>query len=367
MSTPSAMNAEDRDSRRAETDESLRVERRQTDRALGRRIANFDDDADEVLKLARERADRLLEATRAAADARLPLNERTKVAVALLLEQRDEEDRVVARERAHADDLLADERRQRRDKLTAHLELERQTTDRRLALERSSADRAVSSRDDFLAQASHDLRGLTAAQKIYLSLLVKAVTSEQPGDRLLEHVAALVKIEAYMDRLIGDLVDTVAIEAGRLTVTATRQSAQQLVSTASAVFESLAQERDQSLSLAVPAADEPVLADAGRVIQVLGNLLSNAIKFSPPEGAIRLGFEAAAKEAVFFVADDGPGIPPERAPDIFERFVGSDSHTGLGLGLFIASRLVEAHGGRLWFEPNAPAGTVFRFSLPRAT
>lgn len=360
------MTTDDRESQRAETNESLRTERHRTDRELARRIAVAEEDADEVLQIARARADRLLEATRAAADARLPLSEQTKAAVELLLEQRDEEDQAVAGERKRADDLLTRERSERRQKLSARFELERQTTDLHLALERSSADTAVSSRDEFLAQASHDLRGLGAAQKIYLSLLVKAVTDGLPSERLLQHVAALVKIEAQMNRLIGDLVDIVAIEAGKLTISPARYSAKELLATATTMFESLAQDRDQALSLALPQGDEHVLVDAARGIQVLGNLLSNATKFAPEGAIIRAGF-VAGDEVTFFVADTGPGIPPERAAGIFERFVGSGSRAGLGLGLFIAARLVEAHGGRLWFEPNLPTGTVFRFTLPRAT
>ncbi len=357
------MSAKDHGFHRADTDASLRVERRNTDRELSRRVAVATDEADEVLRIARERADRLLAATRAAADARLPLSQQTKEAVALLLDQREEEDRAVAAGRAEADEELAREKRARRQRLSVQLELERHTTEIHLALERTTSDKAISSRDEFLAQASHDLRGLMAAQKVYLSLLAKEASS---GSQLATYVAALVKIDAQMERMISDLVDIVAIDAGKLAVTLAPYSAVELLSTAQAVFEPLAKERGQSLSMASGLADVSILVDAGRGVQVLGNLLSNAVKFTPRGGQIRVGFEATEDEVIFCVADTGPGVPPERAEHIFERFVGSSTgRTGLGLGLFIASRVVDAHGGRLWFDRDESGGSLFRFTLRR--
>lgn len=361
------MNVSERGSRRAETDESLGAERQAADQALAKRVAVADEDADEVLRVARERADRLLEAARAAADARLPLSEQTQAAVELLLERREDEDRTITTERSRADELLGRERLERRRKLAAQMVLERQATDIRLALERRTADKAVASRDEFLAQASHDLRGLMAAQKIYLSLLIKEADHPDGKRRLQTHVAALVQIDAQMDRMISDLVDIVAIEAGKLAVTLEPYSATELLSTATAVFEPLAKERDQSLLLTPAPVDTSILVDAARGVQVLGNLLSNAIKFTPRSGKIRVGFEPTEDAVMFFVADTGPGVPAEQAEHILERFVGSSSGpSGLGLGLFIAARVVAAHGGRLWFDRDTTTGSVFRFTLSRA-
>jgi len=362
------MNAKHHISPRAETDASLYAERQSSDYHFARRVSIADDEADEVLRVARARADRLLAATRAAADARLPLSEQTKAAVALLLEERQREDRTVAAERQQADDALQLERQERRQALAAQLVLERHTTDLHLALERNSADSAVTSRDEFLALASHDLRGFMAAQKIYLSLLVKAAGANDHDRQLASHAAALVKIDAQMDRLVSDLVDVVAIDAGKLTVTREPDSAAELVWTAAAVFEPLAQERGQSLVVEPAASDVLVLVDRARAVQVLGNLLSNAIKFTPAGGTIRVGFEATLEDAVtFFVVDTGPGVPAEHEVHIFERFVCSKSaRAGLGLGLFIAARVVDAHGGRIWLDRTGPAGSAFRFTLPRA-
>jgi signal transduction histidine kinase len=362
------MSSKDEGVPRAETDASLQAERQNTDHELARRVADADADADQVLRLARESAERLLAAARGAADARLPLTEQTKAAVALLLGQREEENRTLAAEREQADEMLKHERAQHREKLSALLVLERQTTDLHLALERKSADKAIWSRDDFLAQASHDLRGLMAAHKLYLAMFLKEAGDGEYSRRLAPQLATLLKIDAEMERIISDLVDVVAIEAGKLAVTPSPHSATELLSTATAVFEPLARERGQSLSVTPAPADVNVMVDLTRAIQVLGNLLSNAIKFTPGDGKIRVGFESTNDEVMFFVADTGPGVPAEQAAQIFERFVGSSSSTvGLGLGLFIAARLVDAHGGRLWLDNDTAPGAVFRFTLRRAT
>lgn len=362
------MSAKHRDSPRNETDISLHAERENADRELARRVVVAEEDADEVLRMARERADRLLATARSAADARLPWSEQTRAAIALLIAEREEEDRALAAERGSADALLARERLERRRKLSSQLVLERQTTDLHLALERNTADQAVTSRDDFLAQASHDLRGLLAAQKIYLSLLAKETDGAERSP-LGTYVAALVTIDGQMDRMVSDLVDVVAIDAGKLAVKLGPDSAAELLSSALAVFEPLARERGQAVSMSATAGDLRVMVDTARGVQVLGNLLSNAIKFTPRGGKIRLGCEARDDEVVFFVEDSGPGIAAEQAEHIFERFVGgstSGAPSGLGLGLFIAARIVEAHGGRLWFDRDRAAGSMFRFTLKRA-
>ena len=107
-----------------------------------------------------------------------------------------------------------------------------------------------------------------------------------------------------------------------------------------------------------------MLADSRRIVQVLGNLFSNAARHSPVSSPIRV---AAARDGVHVaisVADEGPGLPPERLPHLFSKHAGSDPERG-GLGLAICKGLVEAHGGRIWAESGGPGrGTRFTFTLP---
>lgn len=315
---------------RAQTDASLRAERQNTDELARGSVA--DANWEQVLERACARADRLLDAARGDADARLPPTEQTKAAVALLLEQREAEDQAVSAERGETAELIQRKRRDQREKLAGLLMLERQTTDLHLALERTASDRAVATREEFLAQASHDLRGLVAAHKLYLALMVRQSGDSEHGRRLAPHLATLSQIGEQMERLIHDLVDVAAIEAGVLAVVTRPYPVAELLSTATSVFELAARERDQTLTVTPAPAGVRVVVDVARAVQVIGNLISNAIKFTPPGGKITVGSEATREEVTFFVADTGPGVPAEDAARIFERFARANHSTG-GLGL----------------------------------
>jgi len=116
-----------------------------------------------------------------------------------------------------------------------------------------------------------------------------------------------------------------------------------------------------------------VSADGARIEQVLDNLFSNALKFSPDGAAVKLRLQPDVKAGIVdvSVADTGPGIRPEDLPHIFERFYQGRTHTkhtlaSSGLGLALAKKVVEAHGGRIRVESDLGKGTTFHFTLPLA-
>jgi signal transduction histidine kinase len=138
-----------------------------------------------------------------------------------------------------------------------------------------------------------------------------------------------------------------------------------------------AQERGVDLALETPASLPLVEADRDRLAQVMGNLLSNALRYVPEGGHVTVRVEAQGpvlsgaegQEVIVAVADDGPGIPPEDLPHLFERFWRGDrarrrATGGSGLGLTIARELARAHGGRLWAESVEGEGSTFAFALP---
>src|SRR5262249_19806120 len=112
--------------------------------------------------------------------------------------------------------------------------------------------------------------------------------------------------------------------------------------------------------------DYRVRADYGRLLQVIGNLLTNAVKFTPAGGRVVLSAKPVAGEIVFAVSDNGPGIAPEVAGHLFERFwqARDVDRRGIGLGLAISKGIVEAHGGQIWVESKPGAGSIFSFSIP---
>ncbi len=124
-----------------------------------------------------------------------------------------------------------------------------------------------------------------------------------------------------------------------------------------------------SAPLDVHVDDEPVLVlgDEQRLTQVLVNLLSNADKFSPNDGTITAGIHMTPRHVRVYVADEGPGIPPEHADQLFEPFFRGDAAAagiaGAGIGLALCRSIIEAHGGRIGFE-NVRPGARFWFELP---
>jgi signal transduction histidine kinase len=109
-----------------------------------------------------------------------------------------------------------------------------------------------------------------------------------------------------------------------------------------------------------------IFADEPRLLQVLANLLTNAIKFTPAGGTIVVGSEATEGGVRFFVADTGPGIPPEHLDHLFDRVwtTRKGNPHGAGLGLAIARGIVEAHGGRIVAESRIGEGSTFSFTIP---
>ncbi len=105
-----------------------------------------------------------------------------------------------------------------------------------------------------------------------------------------------------------------------------------------------------------------VSLDRERIARVLENLVGNAVKFVPRGREISVSAQAADGKIVFEVHDSGSGIAPEQLPFIFDRHWRGDSKGGAGLGLYIARRIVEAHGGQIWASSHA--GTTFGFSVP---
>src|SRR5687768_10917713 len=107
--------------------------------------------------------------------------------------------------------------------------------------------------------------------------------------------------------------------------------------------------------------DELVLADPERVQQVLSNLVDNAIKFTPEHGSIAIAARHGDGHVQFQVTDTGPGIAPEHLPHVFERYwkAQTGGKRGTGLGLYIAKRIIETHGGKIWVESTLGQGTSF--------
>ncbi len=111
----------------------------------------------------------------------------------------------------------------------------------------------------------------------------------------------------------------------------------------------------------------PVSADPERLERAIVNLITNALKYSPPDRPVDVAVARRGEEAVISVRDQGPGIPPEEQPYLFQRYYrakASRKTEGLGLGLYITRLVVEAHSGRVWVESEVGQGSTFYVALP---
>lgn len=222
-------------------------------------------------------------------------------------------------------------------------------------------------KDEFISVVSHELR--TPLTSIYGSLKLLKTTTESTfskDDIGLLNIA--VNSSKRLIRLVNDILDLERIESGKVTLTKQACNAAEMLSQAADIM--IAQAYPQGITIKARQESIIVWADPDRIHRTLTNLLSNAIRFSPEGATIWLGAEERNREIVFFVKDQGRGIPADKLENIFDRFQqvdASDSREkeGTGLGLSICQNIVHLHGGRIWVESVLGQGSTFYFTLPK--
>ena len=351
---------------REDTDNSLRDEREKADEHLAGRAAIIEESADHVVEVARERADNVLDVAREKADATNPHTNESAKASEFLSSTRAAEDRDLAAKRAAADVVLEKERVGQRLEMSRLLKFEREATDERLFAERETSDRAVASRDDFLAVVSHDARDILGGIAMSADLLVSLTSRDPSGERARLESQRIRRLAARMNRLIGDLLDVVSMETGKLHIDAHQGDASHLLTETMESFQIAAAAQHISLTCETGAKHVLAVFDHDRILQLLSNLVGNALKFTAPGGTIAIGLVPSEDHLEFTVRDSGRGIDPKNLDAIFERFsqAAQADRRGLGLGLYISRCIIEAHGGRIWAESEIGKGSAFHFTLP---
>ncbi|MBU1672195.1 MAG: GAF domain-containing protein [Actinobacteria bacterium] len=228
--------------------------------------------------------------------------------------------------------------------------------------------RLEQSRSDFVSMVSHELRTPLTSIKAYVDTLQRQDAGFDEETRT-GFVKVIARETERMIRLINDLLDLSRIEAGRLEIRPTPLDLAELISRVASRIEPQALGR--RISIDVPGEMEPVMAEAGKLEQVLLNIVSNAIKFSPEDGEIRISARPLREKVMIEVRDQGSGIAPENLPYIFDRYTrvgrpGPSGARGSGLGLYVTRKLVEAHGGRIWADSEQGKGTSMLFTVPFA-
>ena len=246
--------------------------------------------------------------------------------------------------------------------------LEERVKERTQELERSEAAlrESVHQKDEFLAVLAHELRNPLAPLRTGVDLLLRYQSGSEPVTRTL---AAMNRQLDHMVRLIDDLLDVSRITRGLLELKREDVDLSVLVQSTVDGVRAWFERRKQTLATEVA---ERVIGnvDPTRFAQILTNLLHNATKFTPEGGSVGVDFRREAGRAVLRVTDSGVGIRADQTERVFEMFAridpsGSKSQSGLGIGLALARRLAEMHGGSLELSSEgAGRGTTFTLSIP---
>ena len=270
----------------------------------------------------------------------------------------------------------------------AQLFQEVEETNRQLA-------RASRHKSEFLANMSHELRTPLNAILGFTELIIDEIYGKVP-DELREPIEDIHTNGRHLLRLINDVLDLSKIEAGHMQLNMGEYSVQSFIDSVISATRSLAVEKRLELISRVEEGLPAVVSDSKRIIQILMNLVGNAIKFTPSGGSVIVTakrvssseFRVSSLEPEtrnpkpetskipdfleVSVADTGIGIPTEELKSIFGEFSQVDSsitreYGGSGLGLSIAKRLVEMHGGSIWAESQVGKGSIFYFRIPLRT
>jgi signal transduction histidine kinase/ActR/RegA family two-component response regulator len=235
----------------------------------------------------------------------------------------------------------------------------------RLYREAQQADRL---KDEFLAMLGHELRNPLAPILTALDLM-----NLHAGDTFTRERTIIARQVQHVVRLVDDLLDVSRITRGKIHLQKDRVEVSDVIAKSVEMASPLFEQRFQQLTLSVPTAGLTVVGDQARLAQAMANLLTNAAKYTEPKGKIEVSAGVEGGEVCIRVRDSGIGIAPEMLPVLFNLFVQSKgsidrAQGGLGIGLTIARRLVELHGGTITaHSAGLGHGSQFVVCLPLAS
>ena len=249
--------------------------------------------------------------------------------------------------------------------LTVHDITQLKQAEKELTLAKEKAENADLSKSAFLANMSHEIRTPLNAITGFAEILASANTEEEKAQ-----YQEIIKMNAdLLLQLVNDILDMSKIEAGTLEFVYTKVDINLLLSDLRQLFQMKVNDAGGNIQIIA----EPSLpscsieTDRNRIAQVLSNFTTNAIKFTQ-EGTISIGYEARDTELYFYVTDSGAGIPADKLPEVFGRFVKlNKDKKGTGLGLSISKTIVNKLEGQIGADSVEGKGSTFWFTIPYRT
>ena len=217
----------------------------------------------------------------------------------------------------------------------------------------------------FLTTVAHEIKNPLNAINLHARDTFELLDEPNPEIQIMkENQKTIEKMVVRIDRIVVELMDTVAIEQGRLSLDLAPVRLSQLLREAAEKYFGKADTADNKLVLELDDTLPLISADYARIMQVVTNLLSNSLRHTR-NGVIVISLKKQNSEQIVSVSDNGTGMSDEIKARAFDGYVSvSDEYWRHGIGLYVSRRIVEAHGGKIWIESEPGRGTAVSFTLP---
>lgn len=224
--------------------------------------------------------------------------------------------------------------------------------------------------ENFITMVSHQLRSPLVAIQQYFEVILAGMVGKVEEKQKEMILKARERSEALLE-LINDWLSVARMDGGQLIDKLKPISLGAILSKIVDFLNPVTKDKNISLKLAALSGDDMILGDQESLEQVFVNLITNAIEYNKPNGSVTVSIKENADAILVDVEDTGVGIAPEHLPLIFDQFYQIDrskrkGDKGSGLGLSIAKKIVEAHGGSIQVSSELGEGTVFTVLLPKA-
>ncbi len=224
------------------------------------------------------------------------------------------------------------------------------------------------SKEEFSAMITHELKTPLVPIIGYCKMLRRQMMGKMSEDQM-DSIMTIEKNAKRLETLITDIMDVRKLDLNKMVFTTEDVSVADFFANLNSSYKQVLAEKGKEFITNIPTSDVVIRTDKTRLRQVFDNLISNAIKFTPDDGGkIEVGYKKEDNKIVFYIRDNGIGIPPESQKGLFQKFYQVDTSArrkagGTGLGLAISKGIVEKLGGRIWVESDGKTGSVFYFEF----